>query len=208
MTLDLDPYESRLIFFSEDALQGPPKQPALTTKIDISNGWHVTFSDPERKSIDMTALNTWQQDPELRYYSGTAAYEKDLTLKPGTTVVLDFGEGALVARPDPLGPHNMRAYLESPIREAAEVFLNGQHVGYVWHPPYRVDLTPFIKAGQNHLKIVVGNTAINALAGRSQPDYRLLYARFGTLFVPQDMDHLEPLPSGILGPVTLLEEKR
>lgn len=208
MTLDLEPYESRLIFFDEDAMQSSAKQqPALTKKIDISNGWHVTFHDPKRKSLDMTALAAWQQDLELRYYSGTASYEKDLSLKQSGTVKLDFGEGTPIEKPDPLGPHNMRAYLESPIREAAEVFLNGQHVGYIWHPPYRVDLTPFVKAGQNHLKIIVGNTGINALAGRSQPDYRLLYARYGTLFVPQDMDHLEPLPSGILGPVTLLEGK-
>jgi len=209
MTLELEPYESRLIFFSEDAMQGAAKQePGLTTKIDISNEWHVTFNDPERRSIEMTALTPWQQYPDLRYFSGTATYEKDLSFKPGMTVMLDFGEGTPIAQPNPLGPHNMRAYLESPIREAAEVFLNGQHAGYIWHPPYRVDLTPFVKAGRNDLKIVVGNTGINALAGRNQPDYRLLYARYGTLFVPQDMDHLEPLPSGILGPVTLLEEKR
>ncbi len=208
MTLDLEAYESRLIFFSEDAMQGSAKQPpALTTKIDISNEWRVTFNNAEHRSIDMTVLTAWPQDSGLRYFSGTATYEKDISLKQGVTVMLDLGEGTPVAKPDPLGPHNMRAYLESPIREAAEVFLNGQHVGYIWHPPYRVDLTPFVKAGQNHLKIVVGNTGINALAGRSQPDYRLLYARYGTLFVPQDMDHLEPLPSGILGPVTLLEEK-
>jgi hypothetical protein len=121
------------------------------------------------------------------------------------TVALDFGEGTPVAKPNPLGPHNMRAYLESPVREAAQVFLNRRFAGYIWHPPYRVDLTPFIQLGKNELKIVVGNSAINTLAGRSRPDYRLLYARYGTLFVPQDMDFLEPLPSGILGPVKLLE---
>jgi len=173
--------------------------------IDISTGWHVTFADPDHHSLDMPSLIAWQENPDLRYYSGVAIYEKDVSLERGKTTILDFGEGTPVAKPDPLGPHNMRAYLESPIREVAEVFLNGEHVGYVWHPPYRVDLTPFVKAGQNHLKIAVGNTAINTLAGHSQPDYRLLYARYGTLFVPQDMDHLEPLPSGILGPVTLLE---
>jgi hypothetical protein len=206
ITLDLDPYESRLIFLSEDAVTTSPKpQPEPKTKIDISTGWHVTFADPDHHSFDMPSLTRWQENPELHYYSGVATYEKDVSLQSGKTEVLDFGEGTRVAKPDPLGPHNMRAYLESPVREAAEVFLNGKHVGYVWHPPYRVDLTPFVKGGQNHLKIVVGNTAINTLAGQSQPDYRLLYARYGTLFVPQDMDHLEPLPSGILGPVTLLE---
>lgn len=204
--LDLEPYESRLIFFSDDAIQNVSKpEPVAVKTVDLSSGWHVTFNDPDHRSLDMTTLRAWQDIPGLRFYSGTATYEKDISLEPGTTVTLDFGEGTSVAKPDPLGPHNMRAYLESPVREAAQVFLNGNFAGYVWHPPYRIDLTPFVRPGLNRLKIVVGNTAINALAGQSQPDYRLLYARYGVLFIPQDMDHLQPLPSGIIGPVKLLE---
>ena len=204
--LDLEPYESRLFFFSDNAMQPAPDAKAAATKIvEISNGWHVTFHDPKLHSLDMPVLNDWQKQAELRYYSGTATYTKNVTVDPGMTVVLDFDEGTPVAKPNPLGPHNMRAYLESPVREAAQVFVNGHLAGYIWHPPYRVDLTPFIHPGRNELKIVVGNSAINTLAGQSKPDYRLLYARYGTLFVPQDMDFLEPLPSGILGPVKLLE---
>jgi hypothetical protein len=102
----------------------------------------------------------------------------------------------------------MRAYLEGPVREAAQVFVNGQSAGYVWHPPYRLDLTRWLRPGANQLRIVVGNTAINALAGRSLPDNRLLNDRYGLRFVPQDMDHLQPLPSGIVGHVVLEEQHR
>jgi hypothetical protein len=56
------------------------------------------------------------------------------------------------------------------------------------------------------LKIVVANTAINELAGRAAPDYRLLWLRYGKRFAPQDMDHLEPLPSGILAPLRIVPE--
>jgi hypothetical protein len=101
----------------------------------------------------------------------------------------------------------MRAYMEGPVREAAQVFVNGQSAGYVWHPPYRLDLTQWLRPGANQLRIVVGNSAINALAGRSLPDNRLLNDRYGLRFVPQDMDHLQPLPSGIVGRV-VLEERR
>jgi len=75
----------------------------------------------------------------------------------------------------------------------------------VWRPPFRIDITTYIREGTNELRVIVGNTAINALAGQPLPDYRLLRARYGILFVPQDMDNLHPLPSGILGPVTLVE---
>ena len=99
----------------------------------------------------------------------------------------------------------MRAYLDSPVRDAAQVYVNQQFAGYVWHPPFRVEISRFLKPGKNDLRIVVANTAINSLAGMAQPDYRLLYARYGVEFIPQDMQNLQPLPSGILGPVTLIE---
>jgi hypothetical protein len=99
----------------------------------------------------------------------------------------------------------MRAYLEGPIREAAQVYVNGNLAGVVWHPPYRIDVTEFVRPGDNSLRIVVGNTAINALAGQPLPDYRLLWARYGMRFVPQGMEDLHPVPSGLLGPVTLIE---
>jgi len=50
---------------------------------------------------------------------------------------------------------------------------------------------------------VVGNTAINQLAGQSLPDYRLLNDRYGQRFVPQGMDHLQSLPSGIVSGLCL-----
>ena len=99
----------------------------------------------------------------------------------------------------------MWAYLDAPIRDAAQVFVNGKLVGVVWHPPYRLDVTSFLRPGSNDLRIVVGNTAINELAGDPLPDYRLLWDRYGKLFEPQDMKNLHPLPSGLLGPVTLIE---
>ena len=101
----------------------------------------------------------------------------------------------------------MRAYLESPVRDAAQVFVNGKSAGFVWHPPFEVDITPFVHAGSNEIQVLVGNTAINRLAGQSLPDYRLLNARYGIRFTPQGMNDLKPLPSGLLGTVTLIESR-
>jgi hypothetical protein len=160
--------------------------------------------------MEMKTLASWPDEPRLRYYSGRATYRKtidipDVDIRPGHSVVIDFGQGTPVPFPSLPVEFNMRAYLESPVREAAQVYVNDQLAGYVWHPPFRVDLSPFLKPGKNELRIVVGNTAINELAGTSLPNYRLLYARYGKLFEPQGMHDLEPLPSGILGPVTLVE---
>jgi hypothetical protein len=100
----------------------------------------------------------------------------------------------------------MRAMLESPVREAAQVYVNGKRAGSVWHPPYRVDVTPLLTAGANRIEVRVANLGLNALAGHALPDYRLLSARYGQRFVPQDTELIVPRPSGILGPVKLMGE--
>ena len=74
----------------------------------------------------------------------------------------------------------------------------------MWHPPYRVHIKTALHPGDNKLRIIVGNSAINVLAGQTPPTYKLLNAKYGVRFTPQDMDNLRPLPSGILGPVHLV----
>ena len=101
----------------------------------------------------------------------------------------------------------MKAWLASPVREAAVVEANGQLAGSVWHPPYCVELTGLLHPGENTLRVVVGNVAINAMAARALPDYHLLESRYGQRFTPQDMQNLQPLPSGLLGPIRLVSRK-
>jgi len=208
--LDLAPYESRLIFFSDEAEVGRP-EPARrdSVVVDLSESWTVRFGETGEKT-KMDRLASWSADPKTQFFSGTATYEKDMDLQGGalgTKFFLDFGKGKAEPIPSPAFPPNMRAYLDPPVREAAEVFVNDKPAGYVWRPPYRVDITSLVHAGTNHLRIVVGNTAINELAGQTLPDYRLLWARYGIRFEPQGMANLKPLPSGLLGPVTLIESQ-
>jgi hypothetical protein len=66
-----------------------------------------------------------------------------------------------------------------------------------------LDITSLVKSGGD-LEVCVANTAINLLAGEPMPDYRRLWELYGPRFRPQDMDNLEPLPSGLLGKVELI----
>jgi hypothetical protein len=202
--VSLRPYESRLIFFTNSVVKpeplgvsGPPSK-----VIDLSTDWDLTFNGLNQ-TIHMATLHSWSEEEPFKYYSGQVSYEKAIELPAdltsGASLVLDFGEGTPVAKPDPLPTFNLRAFFEGPLREAAEVFVNGKRAGVVWHPPYTVELRSFLKAGRNDLRIVVGNTAMNSLAGGALPDYRLLNDRYGERFVPQGMDNLQPLPSGLLG---------
>jgi len=82
--------------------------------------------------------------------------------------------------------------------------VNGRRAGAVWCPPFAIAVTEFLQRGENHLRIVVANTAINYMAGRALPDYRLLNLRYGERFQPQDMDKVQPVTSGLLGPIRLI----
>ena len=207
---DLGPYESRVVVFSEHA--APAEKPidaAQFAPIDLTHDWKVTF-DKTGAAETMQSLHSWTDDEAQKYYSGTATYERAVEIPDSVahagTVLLDFGVGTPVERTE-LHQAGMRAWYDPPLRDAAVVYLNGKRAGAVWHPPFNVNISPLLHPGTNELKIVVANTAINELAGRAAPDYRLLNLRYGEKFTPQDMDHLEPLPSGILGPLRLISEQ-
>ena len=67
-----------------------------------------------------------------------------------------------------------------------------------------MDVSSVIRSGENSIRIEVANTALNYMAGRRLPDYKLLNLRYGVRFEAQDMDKVQVLPSGILGSVRLI----
>jgi hypothetical protein len=211
--LRLLPYESRLILITNLPMASPRKTvvsdsnvDAHSRDIDLSSNWDLTFSETDQ-TTHMGKLHSWSEEESFKYYSGRVTYKKIIELPADVisrnSLELDFGDGTPVPKPDPLPTFNLRAFLEGPVREAAEVYVNGQRAGVVWHPPYTVEVSSLLKAGKNELSIIVGNTAINSLAGSALPDYRLLNDRYGERFVPQGMENLQPLPSGLLGGLRL-----
>jgi hypothetical protein len=46
-------------------------------------------------------------------------------------------------------------------------------------PALLLDVTSLLKNGDNQLRIVVGNLALNYMAGHPLPDYKLLNLRYG-----------------------------
>jgi hypothetical protein len=202
-------YGSRFLVFTKRKLAGAPVAStgdSLPAPLDISGAWRVTFGEGGKR-IEMPALRSWTEDEDTRYFSGVARYEKEINvpatlLRPGLRLWLDFGE----TRPlPPAGsPARPQALLDAPVRDAAVLYVNGKRAGAVWCPPFAVDVTGMLKAGANKIEVAAGNLAINHMAGRSLPDYRLLNLRYGSRFDPQDMKNLQPLPSGLLGPLRLV----
>ncbi len=209
VTIDLEPYASRILVFSKRNVT-TAETPRLveTSSMDLGTGWKVSIG--AAPSSQWEKLRSWTEDESTRYFSGVASYEKDVTisaelLQQSSSLALDFGKGI------PLTPQSLRngmqAWLESPVREAAAVYVNDVRVGSVWCPPYSLEVRKFLRPGQNKIRILVGNTAMNYMAGHSLPDYRLLNLRYGERFQPQDMDKIQALPSGLLGSVRLISKK-
>ena len=98
--------------------------------------------------------------------------------------------------------------MSSPLSDyAAEIYLNETPCGTLWAPPYRVDITHAAHSGANALRVVVHNTAANALSA----DQHLLEAtatvtkEFGRRFDLQHVEHAaDYLNSGLLAVPTII----
>lgn len=202
-TVRLAPHGSVVLVTGEGAGAAPAARRGSGKELDLSTGWQVTFLGTGRK-VAMDTLRPWTEDEATKFYSGVAAYEKEVELDGGMLAAeIDFGEGRTLASGPPRQA-GMRAWYEGPVRDAAVVHVNGKRAGAVFAPPYRVDLSGFLKAGKNMLRIEVGNTSLNGLAERGEPDYRDVAAKYGERFQMQDMKQMKPEPSGLLGRVRLV----
>lgn len=208
IALDLEPYVSCVLVFSKRTLSRSPIQStrAVAPPIDLSKGWRVSFGE-NGSAITMDQLRSWTENEETRFFSGVATYERQVSvpesmLNKGLSLRLDFGEtNPIPAQPLKAG---MQTWLEAPVREAAVVYVNDRRAGSVWCPPYSLDISGLLRRGENRIRILVGNLAINHMAGRRLPDYRLLGLRYGVRFEAQDMDKVQPVEAGLFGPIRLM----
>ncbi len=126
---------------------------SIPTPIEVTGPWTVAFQGGRGApaSITLDALASWTKhsDAGVRYFSGTATYEKDIDLPAATTqqqFILDLGE----------------------VRDIAEIYLNGKPVATRWKAPFATDITPFATPGKNHLTVKITNMWVNRLIGDEQ----------------------------------------
>jgi hypothetical protein len=137
----------------------------------------------------MEQLQSWSEfrDPQVRYYSGTATYRTNFDLAENAEslaaqrVWLDLGD----------------------VENVAAVRLNGSDLGVAWTRPFRVELTGHLQDSGNQLEIEVTNLWPNRLIGDAQ---RLADARITKTNITKFDGNSPLLPSGLLGPVTVLVE--
>lgn len=205
----LAPFGSCVVVFGEPAkgwaAPGPTAHEIDRSEV-LADGWTLTLG-LEGQVQQIRDFRSWTEDATQRNYSGPGIYRRLLNMTAGdlasAQIELDFGEGQ-PALPESLNGPGYVATYEAPVRDAAEVFVNGVRAGTVWCAPFRLNLRPFLRAGENHLEVRVYNTAINQLAGRPATDYGQLRTAYGDRFQAQNMTGLAPLPSGLLNNPRLL----
>ncbi len=204
--LEFEPYQSHVVVFSNKKVNIVTDKKEVSETIDLNENWNVKIG--ENAPVLMNKLLSWSDDEATKYFSGTATYEKSVKIAANqlkNLMKLDFGEP--VSLKFEVQKNGMATYLDAPIKEAAVVYINDKRAGSVWCPPYSLDVSSFLQAGENKIKIVVGNTALNYMAGRKLPDYKLLNLRYGERFQPQEMEKIQVLPSGLTGNIRLISMK-
>ena len=181
----------------------------------VGGSWTVSF--PSYMVTDSVQvfpeLISWSEhsDKDVRYFSGTACYTKTINidqdmLTDGAELILDLGRVEVIARAS----------------------LNGKQLGTVWHSPYRFDISSEAVAGENKLVVEVVNLWPNRLIGDEQLPDDVGYDSGGTMArwpewlsnpssrtsgrkvfsARKQWNADEPLlPSGLIGPVELYNEK-
>ena len=162
--------------------QRQPLSVSLPAPQTIVGPWEVAF-DPKwggPMKVTFEQLEDWAKRPEagIRYYSGRAAYRKTFDYQPvgaATKTWLDLGQVAVMA----------------------EVKLNGKDLGILWKPPYRVEVSDALKAGENQLEVNVVNLWINRQIGDEQLPEEPERKANGTLKTwPEWLQAGQPNPTG------------
>ena len=127
--------------------------PLVETEHEVKGPWTLCFDaggGAPQGVQTLSALKSWTDFAEsgIRYYSGTATYETTLDVQE-TCDAIDLGD----------------------VRDVAEVFLDGERIGALWHAPYRIELPRKLKSGRHALKVRVTNAWTNRLIGdEKEPD--------------------------------------
>lgn len=187
LPIELEGNESAFIVFrkNDKAMEKKDNFPVKETVYTINTPWKVTFEAGKRgpkTPVVWAQLTDWMnsENDSIKYFSGQAVYQTTFTLKelPPKSLYLDLGNVMVMAK----------------------VTLNGQYAGGVWTFPYRLNVTEYLKKGENQLEITVVNNWQNRLIGDQHlpEDQRPTW----TTINPWKAD--SPLQSsGLLGPVEI-----
>jgi len=198
VSLSMEPFLSLIFVFGKN--MGRPlvsEKPETEVFMDISKGW--LLSVPELNfSKRYDRLIPWNEEKELRYFSGTGVYKKRFLVKEI--------------------PERVILELEN-LGETATITVNGKTAGELIMLPHSLDISGLLKTGMNTIEIAADNLLINRMIDPDYPEStpeepvlkhwpyetgKLRACRGERVFNYRERDMIkEPLSSGIWGKVLL-----
>ena len=165
-----------------------PNVPDLQALAAIDGPWQVAFDPawggPAETTFDRLIDWTSHSDDGIRHYSGGAIYSTTFDVKPAPgRQFLDLGM----------------------VESLCEATLNGEDLGILWSAPFRAEITGKLKPTGNVLRVKVVNLWCNRIIGDAALPAEKRRTRTNITQLTKDT----PLePSGLLGPVRVLQESR
>lgn len=187
--LQMSPNQSFFVVFKNKVIGCKGENfPEPIMIIPHTNPWEVQFDSelrgPAEKMV-FAELTDWKNHPddEIRHYSGPAIYTSTINfdeIPQGKHIFIDLGK----------------------VEVMAKVKINNQLVGGVWTYPYKLDITEFVKPGENTLEVEVANLWVNRLMsdGQLPQSDRLTWLSLGHEKINANRNLF---PSGLLGPIKI-----
>jgi hypothetical protein len=192
--LQVQPGESLIIKgYTQKDVQGPewPYRKPAGQPIPLEGTWKITFGQGMPsidKTFKMTGLTSWTTlSDSAKVFAGTASYRLtfDLPDVKASDWLLQLGE----------------------VDFSARVKVNGHDAGTLWSVPFRLRIGKYLKPGKNSLEVDVTNIGANRIASYDRKG--VYWKKFEDINVvnmaykPFDASSWGPVPSGLLGPVTI-----
>ena len=163
--------------------------------IALKGNWKIAFDKggPELPAnATIATLESWTKlSPQAEAFSGTATY------------TLEFDKPSAKAEQWSLNLGD--------VRESAKVWLNDEFIGTAWSVPYQLNIKK-LKSGKNTLKIQVTNLSANRIRNKELKgeEWKIFYEinMVDKDYKKFDATKWEPMPSGLLGPVTITPLKQ
>ena len=188
VSLHLTPIDAVFVVFAGKGENEYTVPEVKTTELAaVDSPWNVRFQEnrgaPESAVFEDLKSFTESEDPGIKYFSGVATYSNTVNI-PDTTgrIILDLGS----------------------VKDIAEVKVNGVNCGRAWKTPFLVDITSAVKPGENAIEVKVANVWANRIIGDLQPGAKkIAWIDYDNWFTKDS----KPLPSGLLGPVKVIQTK-
>lgn len=176
---DLGPFSS--IIFLSTSVDFPAKNfdddfsPEKSKVITNVSKWNIETGDFTK--LD-TLLFDWKENKDLKYNSKPTLYKSTFeieSVESNSKYYLDLGE----------------------VLYSADVVINGKFVGSSIYKPFNLDITSFIKPGNNTISVTVTNAAYNDFVGQAENGEKVFKKLKGE----------STMSAGLLGPVIIYEQK-